>query len=193
METKDIPEGDDHELEAKGVEMVKSSTPEIVRDFMRDYILSFLKNVDLKKSNDQINEIFKKFKTVPLEKIAKITNVNGIAKYTGPDGMPMQRTPFHVKGTIGYNNLLKTKGLEDYEPIYEGDKVKVVYIRENPWYAFNAVAFKDKLPDELGLKELVDYDIMWNKVFIDPIKQFYDVVGWQMPNLEQEDITDLFS
>jgi DNA polymerase elongation subunit (family B) len=193
METKDIPEGDDHELEAKGVEMVKSSTPEIVRDYMRDYILSFLKNVDLKKSNDQISEIFKQFKTVPLEKIAKITNVNNIAEYTGPDGMPKKGTPNHVKGTIGYNNLLKTKGLEDYEPIYEGDKVKVVYIRENPWYSFNSVAFKDKLPDELGLKELVDYDIMWNKVFVDPIKQFYDIAGWEMPNLDQEDITDLFN
>jgi DNA polymerase elongation subunit (family B) len=192
METKDIPEGDDHELEAKGIEMVKSSTPEIIRDYMRDYILRFLKNLDVKKSNDHISEIFKQFKSVPLEKIAKITNVNNIAEYTGPDGNPRKGTPNHVKAAIGFNNLLKSKGLEDYEPIYEGDKIKVVYIRENPWYSYNSVAFKDKLPDELGLKELVDYDIMWNKVFVEPIKQFYDVAGWQMPNLDQEDIMDLF-
>lgn len=192
METKDIPEGDDHEIEAKGIEMVKSSTPEIVRDFMRDFILKFLKNVDQKKANDDIKKIYDEFRSVEIEKIAKITNVNNIDQYTGPDGLPIKGTPNHVKGAIGFNNMLKSKGLDDVEPIYEGDKVKVVYIKESTRYSSNSIAFKDKLPNEFELKELVDYDIMWNKVFIEPIKQFYDVVGWQMPNFDQEDISDLF-
>jgi len=192
METKTIPEGDSHEIEAKGIEMVKSSTPEIVRDCMRSYILSFLKNVNEKMSNDEIKSIYERFKTVSVEKIAKITNVNNIAQYTGADGQPIKGTPYHVKGAIGYNNLLIEKGLDDYEPIYEGDKVKLVYIKQSPFYSSNTIVFKDTLPDELGLNDLVDRDIMWNKVFIEPIKTFYDVIGWQMPNFDQEDISDLF-
>jgi DNA polymerase elongation subunit (family B) len=193
MEEKDIKEGDDHEIEAKGLEMVKSSTPEIIRDFMRAYILSLLKNPNEIASNDSIKQIYEKFKQAEFSKIAKITNVNNIAQYTGNDSLPIKGSPGHVKATIAYNNLLAYKGIEnDYEPIYEGDKVKLVYLINNNPYNLDAIAFKEKLPKEFGLDAFVDYDIMWSKVFFEPIRQFYEVLRWQMPQFDQENIDDLF-
>lgn len=194
METKDVPEGDDHEIEAKGIEMVKSSTPELIRGYMKKFLTSLLKNVDNKKSDEELKVLYKSFREVEIEKISKITNVNNIGEYTGPDGMPIKGTPNHVKAAIGFNNFLESKGLQDsYEQIFEGDKVKVIYIKESPLYKFNSIAFKDVLPPEFAIKELVDHDIMWDKVFAEPMKQFYDLMKWDMPNFEQEDITDLFS
>jgi DNA polymerase elongation subunit (family B) len=193
MEEKDIKEGDDHEIEAKGLEMVKSSTPEIVRDFMRSYILNLLKTANVKDSDEAIKIIYEKFKKAEFPKIAKITNVNNIAQYTGIDGLPIKGTPGHVKATIAYNSLLKAKDISDeYEEIFEGDKVKLVYLIENNPYNIDAIAFKDNLPKEFGLDSYVDYDKMWNKVFFEPIRQFYDVLRWQMPQFDQENIDDLF-
>jgi hypothetical protein len=88
---------------------------------------------------------------------------------------------------------LAYKGIEnDYEPIYEGDKVKLVYLINNNPYNLDAIAFKEKLPKEFGLDAFVDYDIMWSKVFFEPIRQFYEVLRWQMPQFDQENIDDLF-
>ena len=194
LETKDIKEGDDHEIEAKGIEMVKSSTPEIVREYMRVMIMKILKTLDIKSCNENMKKIYDEFRTVDIEKIAKITNVNNIGEYTGADGNPIKGTPNHVKAAIGYNSMLEQKDVGDlYEVIFEGDKVKVVYIKENPYYSSNSIAFKDVLPPEFGLKELVDHDIMWDKVFMEPMKQFYELLNWEVPNFEQDDISDLFS
>jgi DNA polymerase elongation subunit (family B) len=194
METATIKEGDDHEIEAKGIEMVKSSTPEMIRDFMREFILAYIKYCDLKKANDFIRKIYDKFRSCDFEKIAKIMNVNGIEKYTGSDGLPIKGSPNHVKASIGYNMMLEKHGLQDdYEKIYEGDKIKILYIKESPQYPYNSIAFKESLPEEFGLKDLVDHDIMWEKVFIEPIKPLYDVLKWSMPSFDLEDISDLFS
>jgi len=193
LEEEEVKEGSKHEIEAKGLEMVKSSTPEIIREFMRNYILHFLKTADLKESNKTIGDIYEKFKSSEFAKIAKITNVNNINEYTGSDGKPIKGTPGHVKATIHYNNLLiRNKCENDYQKIFEGDKVKLVYLKNSNPYGIDAITFKDVIPKEFGLDGYVDYDIMWEKVFIEPIRQFYDVMRWEMPSFDKENIDDLF-
>lgn len=189
METKDVDE-----IEAKGVEMVKSSTPELIRDFMSEYMESLLKNVKETTSLDKIKEIKCKFMKAPVQQICKVINVNNIEKYTDAAGNPAKGAPGHVKASICYNNLIKKYDLEDYyELIYEGDKVRIVYIKENPLFPIEAIAFKEQFPDKIkGLRELVDYDIMWEKVFLSPIRSVYDTIKWVMPPLDQEDLSDMF-
>lgn len=194
METHNIKAGDEHELETKGHVMVTSKIPEKVRDMMKEFVLDLLKNPEKKKSDELLRKMSQDFKNMPIQSICRITNINGLQDYTGPDGEPIKGCPGHVKASIGYNQMIKRKNLEnDYEMIHEGDKIKMVYVKETPYYRFSTIAFKNDIPKEFGLKEFVDYDIMWNKIFIEPIKPFYEIQRWQMPSLDQEDISDLFA
>jgi DNA polymerase elongation subunit (family B) len=193
METERVKEGSAHEIEVKGLEMVRSSTPEMIRNILKKFNLALLKDVDYKKANDFIREVYDLFRSTNLEQIARITNVNNLEKYTGDDGAPVLGTPGHVKATIGYNMMLEKYKLEDtYEKIYEGDKIKTVYIKTSYDYPYSQIAFKEKLPTEFKLKELIDYDTMWEKVFIKPIRPLYETMKWSLPNFDQVDISDLF-
>lgn len=194
MEGKIIPDGDDHEIEAKGIELVRTSIPKTVREWMKELLTIVLKNVDKKASDEKIKEVRHVFHNIDITSIAKIISINNIEQYTDSSGNPTLGTPQQVKSAIGHNLLIEKNNLEDFvEKIHEGDKVKLVYLKENPLYKFNAIAFKDNLPKEFKLDQYVDYDIMWEKLFVDPMTKIYDTIGWKMPNFDQEDITDLFT
>ena len=42
----------------------------------------------------------------------------------------------------------------------------------------NVVAFPDYLPEEFGLHDYVDYELQFQKTFIDAIQPILDAVGW---------------
>jgi hypothetical protein len=76
--------------------------------------------------------------------------------------------------------LVKTKGLErQYPRIFDKDKIKWVYLKEqNPTTDF-VVASPGDLPTELGIHKYIDYDAMFVKSFLDPLKGILDAIGWQ--------------
>lgn len=194
MEKKDIKEGSDHELETKGHEMVKSVVPEKIRELMRSFVLEMLKTGDKKHMDDVYKKYAEEFKNLPIKNVCKIQNVNNLEKYSDELGEPIKGCPGHVKAALGYNKMLERRNLLDtYEKIQEGEKIKIIYLKDNPYYRDKAIAFKDYIPTEFNLKEFVDYDIMWNTVFEKPIKPFYTIQNWQLPDLGQDDISDLFS
>ena len=39
--------------------------------------------------------------------------------------------------------------------------------------------FISTFPTDLGLTEYIDYDTMYDKAFIDPMKAILDTIGWQ--------------
>lgn len=194
MEKKLIPAGDEHELETKGHEMVKSIIPEKIRDMMREFVLTMLKSGDKKISDALYAEMAQKFKQFKISEICKISNVNNLSQYSDANGDPISGCPGHVRAALGYNKLIKRKGLEEkYELITDGDKVRIVYLRESQTYQMETIAFKETgMPPELNLQSFVDYDIMWEKLFVKPIRPFYEIQKWELPNLDQVDISDLF-
>ncbi len=194
LETEDVKPGSEHELETKGHEMVKSIIPEQVRDMMHEFVLFMLKSGEQKSCDNLFKEMAQKFREMPIDKVCKISNVNNLNEYCDENGDPIKGCPGHVKAALGYNKILKRKNLQDkYELISDGDKVKIVYLKESQIYQGETIAFKDEIPPEFGLREYVDYDIMWDKIFSEPIKPFYEIQKWVLPSLDQEDISDLFN
>ena len=55
----------------------------------------------------------------------------------------------------------------------------------------NVVAFPDALPKELGLHRFVDYDMQFEKTFIEPLKLILDSIGWSVE--EQTSLEDFFA
>lgn len=194
LETEDVKPGSDHELETKGHEMIKSIIPESVRDMMHEFVLHLLKIGDKQSCDSLFKDMSKRFKEMPIESISKITSVNGMEKYCDANGNPISGCPGHVKAALGYNELVKRKGLTDVcELITDGDKVRLVQVNASQFYNFDSIAFKEELPEELGIKQYIAYDIMWEKLFVTPMSSFYDIQNWKFPNIEQDDISDLFA
>ena len=100
-------------------------------------------------------------------------------------------TPIHVRGSLLYNKLLKDKSLNlKYENIQEGDKIKFLYLKEPNSLHENTIAFVTKLPKEFEITKYVDYDLIFQKAFIDPLENILKPIGW---NTEpQATLEDLF-
>ena len=123
---------------------------------------------------------WKEFKELPVESIVMYKNCNGLAKYHDNDNLWGKKTPFHVKGALIFNNLLKQKGVDKrYQSIKEGEKVRYVYVREPNEIRSNVISFLDILPKELDLHQYIDYDTQFEKSFTDPLTDIMDAVGWQ--------------
>lgn len=190
-----IPSGDSHEIEVKGVESVRSSTPQIIRTYLKSFYKELLQKYNETEINKFIKKLYTELQNKPPEEFAKISTANNLEKYILPTGYTITGTPFHIKGCAGYNNLIIRSKTEDkYEQIFEGDKIKSLYVKGStkfPDYPYQVISFKDKLPTEFGF--IIDYETNIFKTFVDPIKSFYEILKWDLPSFTTEDITDLFS
>jgi DNA polymerase elongation subunit (family B) len=85
----------------------------------------------------------------------------------------------HVRGALLYNFYLKEKKLEKkYELIQEGDKIKFLYLKEPNTIGENCIAFVSSIPEELQLTKYVDYNIMFEKSFLEPLTTILNGIGW---------------
>lgn len=167
-------------LKIKGIEAVKSSTPAVCRDELKDIFFTIM-NKGEKKTQEQIKAFRKKFKTFQPEEIAFPRGTNDIGKWIQrKGGVPYKKgVPIHVRGSILYNNKLKELGLaKKYGRISNGDKVKFAYLKMPNPIKENVISFIDKLPEEFGLEEYIDYDTQFEKAFMSIVTAVTDAVGW---------------
>jgi DNA polymerase elongation subunit (family B) len=85
----------------------------------------------------------------------------------------------HVRGALLFNHYIRQKGLaKKYQPIGNGDKIKFVYVRPNNPFNENVIAFNSVLPKEFGLHQYIDYDLQFEKVFLDAMQIVVEPLGW---------------
>ena len=89
-------------------------------------------------------------------------------------------SPVHVKAALLYNKLLKDKKLtNDYPVIKDGEKIKFAYLKKQNIVGGDAIGIMNQLPPELELEDYIDYDKMFEKSFVEPMRVILDAVGWQ--------------
>ena len=165
-------------LKVMGLEAVKSSTPEVCRDKIKD-ALKLIMNGTEEEMLEFIETFREEFKSLPAEDIAFPRGVNGVKKYMSGNTY-IKHTPIHVKGSIIYNRLLKEKKLGfDYEQISDGDKIKFLHLKEPNPVRDSVISIGNVLPSEFGLEGYIDYDKQFVKAFLDPIKTILDCIGWK--------------
>ena len=176
-------------LKVMGLESVRSSTPELCRDKLKEaYLLIMTKTeADLQKFNKEFRETFNQ---EPLENIAFPRSVKGLEKYGSRREIYKQGCPMHVRGSLLYNHYLKEKKLDKtFAKIQEGEKIKFVYLSlPNPIHE-NVIAMVDGLPEGFGLDKYVDRNIMYEKTFRKPLEELVEKIGW---NLEEVSTLDAF-
>ena len=78
-------------------------------------------------------------------------------------------------------DYLKQKNLEGkYNVINNGEKIKFCYLKNpNPIHE-NVISFISEFPKEFGLSQYIDYDLQFEKSFIEPLKAILDSIGWSV-------------
>jgi len=163
-----------------GLASKSSATPRRVRSSLEDVYKLILAR-DEAGLIDYVNRFKLEYKSLPIDVIAYPRGVNDIGKWKGPnDDVPyISRTPIHVRASIMHNLVIKKKGLQNHiQDISDGMKIKFVYIDErNPTHE-DVIGFTgNKIPDEFGLDQFIDHDMMFDKSFIEPVKVVCEIAG----------------
>jgi DNA polymerase elongation subunit (family B) len=165
-------------LKIVGIEAIKSSTPQACRESLKAIF-----NIIISGTEDEVISYIEKFKekffSLDMEKIAFPRSVNGLKKYKDPASIYTKGTPIHVKGSLIYNHMLRSKKLtKKYPIIQEGEKVKFVYLKDPNPAGDKVISILNNLPKEFELEKYIDYDTQFNKAFVEPLKGVLDVIGW---------------
>lgn len=161
-----------------GLEAIKSSTPYVCRNKIREAIKVIL-DKDENAMIEFIDKFRKEFHKLPVEDIAFPRSVNGVEDYADDNNMFKKGAPIHVKGAILYNHILKEKNLtKQYQLIKSGEKIKFCYLKEPNPYHNNAIAFIYNLPKEVDMQEYIDYDKQFDKTFLEPLRTILNCIHW---------------
>jgi DNA polymerase elongation subunit (family B) len=186
-------------LKMMGIEAVKSSTPAPCRKMIKDALHLMMSGTEEDVINF-IEDARAKFKKLPPEDIAFPRTVNDVTKhkfgqdtYTTDEKTNQTRKvakPIHVRGSLLYNHYIKEKKLDNkYSLINNGEKIKFCYLKKANPIRENVISFISDFPIELGIDKYIDYDLQFEKAFLDPIKVILDAIGW---NVEKTVNLELF-
>ena len=97
-----------------------------------------------------------------------------------------KKCPANTKAAIYYNDLLRFKQLDiKHSPITVGEKIKWVYLKENP-YKIDVIAFLSyDLPDEIKkfIDKYINREHLFDTVLRNKLNSFYQDLGWGNLNL----------
>jgi len=174
-------------LKIMGLEAVKSSTPSACRTKIKEAI-----NIIMTQSQDDlhkfINKFREEFKELPIEDISFPRSVNGLTEYSDAAHIFKKGTPIHVKGALVYNHFLRTLNLtKRYQLIQEGEKIKFVYLKQPNIFNNNTLAFISGLPKKLDAEQYIDYDLQFEKSFLEPLDIILSAIDWQSEKVDNLD------
>jgi len=170
-------------LKLTGIEAVRSTTPSVVRDAIRESI-KILMNGNEADLHAFVAKFKKEFMTLPPEDIAFPSGMNGLEKFfqgNKDEGIYTTRkgAPIHVRGATIYNRWLMEMGLQhSYSLIFDKEKVKFWHLSSPNPTGETVIAALNVLPHQFGLEEYIDRDHQFEKSFLHPLNHILTVAGW---------------
>jgi DNA polymerase elongation subunit (family B) len=168
------------DMKVMGLEIVKSSTPYVIREKMKG-VVKLILNTDEETVQEFILNYKEQFKKLSAEEIAFPRGLNGLRTYSDAVSLYKKGTPIHVRGAIIYNHYLKQKELTNRYPlIQEGEKLKFVYLKTPNPFKEDIISFPIRLPKEFELDDYIDYEKQFSKSFTEPIRVIVESIGWKI-------------
>jgi DNA polymerase elongation subunit (family B) len=167
-------------LKMMGIEAVKSSTPAPCRQMIKDGLKLMMSGTE-DDVIDFIDECRRKFKSLPPEQISFPRTASNVKKYECRNSIYVKGTPIHVRGALLFNYHVKDKKLTNkYSLIQNGEKIKFCYLKEPNPMRENVISFIQDFPKELNLDKYIDYNLQFEKSFVEPLKTILDAIGWSV-------------
>ena len=174
-------------LKMMGIEAVKSSTPAPCRQMIKDGLKLMMSGTE-----EQVIKFIDKcrsdFRKLPPEQIAFPRTASDVRKYRSHSDIYAKGTPIHIRGALLFNHYITEKNLTNkYSPIGNGEKIKFIYLKKPNIIQENIISFIQDFPTELGLDKYIDYELQFEKSFLEPLKSILDAIGWKtehVANLE---------
>ena len=166
-------------MKIMGLETARSSTPA----YFRDKLYTAFKII-ITQTNDDVISFIDEIKGDTREQnylnIAFPRGVNGLEKYRNGTDIYSKGTPIHVRGALLYNHYVRRNNVENkYPVIQEGEKIKFIYLKTPNPIGENVISFFQQLPTEFNLEKYVDYQLQFEKSFLDPLRNVLESIGWQ--------------
>ena len=193
------------ELEVKGIDVVRSSFPAKFRTFMKQFLIDLLKKVPVEVLDKNILEFKSSMKDLNVIDLAKTTSVKFMSQDKKKNYNPKTRQPFQiisgspaqVKAALYYNDLLnKFELTKIIPPIFHGQKIKWVYLKQNE-YDIDCVAMKadGTDPDQIleFIEKYIDRNTMYEQELKSKLIDFYKVLGWSYPDENDAKASEFFA
>jgi len=167
-------------LKMMGIEAVKSSTPAPCRKMIKDALKLMMSGTE-----DEVIEFIenarKEFKSLPPEQISFPRSASDVVKYQSSSDIYIKGTPIHIRGALLFNHYIKQNKLTNkYSLIQNGEKIKFIYLKKPNSIHENIISFIQEFPKELNLDKYIDYDLQFEKAFLEPLKIILDAIGWNV-------------
>ena len=177
-----------NEIDVKGLDFKKSNFPPLFRTFFEEILNKILFGATRETIDKEILDFKESLKDRDFIEISKPTGVKNIQQYTANPPVAgsifsefENKAPVGVKAAVRYNDLLKFKGLDKkHTQIVEGDKIKWVYLRDNP-YKIDTMGFLDfDLPKPIRnfIEVYVDIPRSFDTILKNKLESFYQDLGW---------------
>jgi DNA polymerase elongation subunit (family B) len=176
-------------LKMMGIEAVKSSTPAPCRKMIKDALKLMMSGTE-----DEVIEFIDKcreeFKKLPPEQISFPRSASDVQKYKSSADIYIKGTPIHVRGALLFNHYINMNKLTNkYSLIQNGEKIKFIYLKKPNIIHENVISFIQEFPKELNLDKYIDYELQFEKAFLEPLKIILDSIGW---SVERTNSLELF-
>ena len=166
-------------LKMMGIEAVKSSTPAPCRQMIKDGLKIMMSGTE-EEVIKYIDNCRTKFKQLSPEQIAFPRTASDVRKYRSHSDIYSKGTPIHVRGALLFNHYITEKNLTNkYSLIGNGEKIKFIYLKKPNIIQENIISFIQDFPTELGLDKYIDYELQFEKSFLEPLKSILDAIGWK--------------
>ena len=179
-----------YKLKIMGLDMVKSSTPKVIRAALKDCLKIMFEDGEaaLQEHVTKVKDMFMREKP---ENIAFPRGVSDLNKWTEGvrDGELKSGTPIHVRASIMYNRF---KDKSD-PPIRNGDKIKFIYLKMPNPTKQDIIGFPvmGEMPMRDKLIKYIDWNLMFEKTFLAPLEGLTAACGWE--HSKTASLEDFFS